>query len=122
MTLAESARVRLGCLTRVPGKSCREVTKASLLSTVTIKVIAQGKHTIYLQHAWGHGQREPCGTQEEGAQDKHTTYSYVHGVMGWTSRVVPTSVQEGPSLETLIPQDGITQARHEAEDRAIARE
>ena len=45
-----------------------------------------------------------------------------HGVWGWKSRVVPTSAQKGLSLETLIPQDGITQkARHKAEDRAVAR-
>lgn len=43
--------------------------------------------------------------------------------MGWKSRMVPASAWEGPSLEILIPQDGITQkARHAAEDREVARE
>lgn len=27
----------------------------------------------------------------------------INGAWGWKSRVVPTSAQEGPSLETLIP-------------------
>lgn len=37
--------------------------------------------------------------------------------------MVPTSAQEGPSLEILILQDEITQKdRHMAEDREVARE
>lgn len=47
---------------------------------------AQGKLSA---QAWGHGQREPCVTQEEGAQGRHTTYMHLDEVMGREGPVGP---------------------------------
>lgn len=80
MTLAESARVRLGSLTGEPptlgsayGRAAARWPRKSLLPTVTIKVIAQGKHT--------------------------TTYLYMHGVMGRESPVGPKRKEPNAGIQ-----------------------
>lgn len=80
MTLAESARVRLGSLAGEPptlgsayGRAAEKWPRQSLLSTVTIKVITQSKHT--------------------------TTYLHMHGVTGRESPVDPKRKEPKTSIQ-----------------------